>query len=160
MFSNWPYLYCVFSSVFLVAHDSPPRQEELVEFSGHVSKIKEIREKYGRKGFEFWLTDEVKKFRFEAYGVEYNEVLESLRSTEKVDVRILAHPEGSLSWFSGLRTFPVYAIKVSHGPEISYKQLSKSWLESNSLARKISGIGAVIGACFLSMFFYFRAQSN
>ncbi|MWV18011.1 hypothetical protein F3I16_18380 [Pseudomonas sp. L-22-4S-12] len=150
-----------FSAVFFLAtHGSPAPQNELIEVYGKVSEIKESRGKYGGQGFEFWLTPEVNKFRFEAHGVEYDEVLASLKSTRKINIRILAHPKGNLSWFSGLRTFPVYSINVPHGPEISYEQLSQSWMKSNFLARKVSGISAAIGMLFISIFIYFRARPS
>ena len=146
--------------LLLIAHEAPAAKDELNEFSGNVSNIKIIRGKYGVSGFEFQLETESKIFRFESHGINSEEILTSLKNTKNESIRILAHPNGELSWFSGLRRFPVYSVETHNGPSISYEQFSKSWKDINSLSEKISATSAVTGLLFVYLFLYSRARPN
>ncbi len=146
--------------LLLIAHEVPAAKEELNEFSGKVSNIKIIRGKYGNSGFEFQIEAESKIFRFESHGIDVEGILTSLKSKKNESIRILAHPNGELSWFSGLRRFPVYSVETSNGPSISYEQFSKSWKDTNSLSNKISAISAITGLVFIFLFFYSRTSPN
>ena len=149
------------SIVFLlIAHEAPAAKEELNEFSGNVSNIKIIRGKYGASGFEFQLETESKIFRFESHGIDVEEVITRLKNTKNESIRILAHPNGELSWFSGLQKFPVYSVETPNGLSISYEQFSKSWKDTNSLSEKISATSAITGLLFVFLFLYSRARPN
>ncbi|WP_422910651.1 hypothetical protein ACOCLD_01995 [Pseudomonas sp. MAC6] len=151
----------VLSIVFLIiAHKAPTAKDELNEFRGNVSNIKIMRGKYGISGFEFYLENESKIFRFESHGIDAEEIFTSLKNTKNKNIRILAHPNGELSWFSGLRRFPVYSVEIPNGPSISYEQFSKSWKDINSLSEKISATSAVSGFLFVFLFLYSRARPN
>ncbi|MHA6494417.1 hypothetical protein ACX0MV_14355 [Pseudomonas borbori] len=151
----------IFSVIFfLVAYGEPAARSELIELHGKVSNIKEIRGKYGVSGFDFKIGAESQFFRFKAHGIEREKVLTVLKSLDNEKIRILAHPNGELSWFSGLRKLPVYAITIPSGPEISYEQLSRAWTETNTLLHKISGASAVVGLIFIFLSLYFHAKPN
>lgn len=145
---------------FLAAYGAPAERSELLDFHGKASNIKETRGKYGVTGFEFMLETESQIFRFEAHGMEHSHLVKALKKLGNEKVRILAHPNGELSWFSGLRKLPVYAITIPGGPQISYEQFSRAWTEANSLSQKISGASAAIGVIFILLYFYYRAKPN
>ena len=100
--------FITFSAIFfLAAYGAPAERSELIDFHGKASSIKETRGKYGVTGFEFMLETESQTFRFEAHGMEHCHLFKALKKLDNERVRILAHPNGELSWFSGLRKLPV-----------------------------------------------------
>ena len=147
--------------IFLVTYKTPPLKSELVVAHGEALNVKEIRGKYGGKGFSFFLSTDSKKYVFTAYGVDYKNTLSELRKNHHAAVRILTSTAGNKYELSKEKTFPVYEIKIDNGQEITYEELSKSWGSSRISTMSYAAIGVAIGLLLITAtFFSVRHQPN
>lgn len=145
--------------IFLATYKTPPLKNELVVAHGEALDIKEIRGKYGGKGFSFFLSTDSKKYVFTAYGVNYKNALSELRKNHRAAVRILTSKAGNKYELSKEKTFPVYEIKINNGQGITYEELSKSWGNSRISTMSYAAIGVAIGLLLITATFFLYATS-
>lgn len=136
---------------FMVGHEAPMPKSKLIEVYGVASHIKEKRGKYGGNGFEFKLTEEEGKFIYDPHGVDYKNLLNSLKKSNNKEIRILTTRESSFSSYSGAKKFPVYEIETRQH-KVSYEQISNSWKQKSSWTLKISSACVIAGAFLLFIY--------